>query len=155
MTLGYALGSGEEKQPGDPFSQEFRQTGYEDNTARFGGYSSFKYYGEVLDPELVNLEVWTAGVGLRLGQRVSMDVVGHLYRQHRPDDDLEAALPLDGAPDGDSPDLGREADFILGVQNILGRASVAYGTGVFQPGAALETTDRLAVRHRVSVRIGF
>jgi hypothetical protein len=136
LTLGYALGSGEQKRAG-------------------GGFSSFKYYGEVLDPELANIQVMTVAVGLRLGYRVSADVVGHIYRQQVPDDDLEAALPLDGAPDGDSPDLGREADFILGIQNILGRASVAYGAGVFEPGVALRTTDRLAVRHRVSVRIGF
>ena len=155
LTLAYALGSGEEKRPGDPFSQEFRQTGYEDNTGRYGGFASFKYYGEVLDPELANLEVLTAGAGIRFGYKVSVDAVAHVYRQHVPDDDLRAALALEEPPDGDSRDLGREGDVILAVQNVLGRASFSYGFGVFQPGRALHATDRLATRQRVNLRIGF
>ena len=140
LTLAYAFGSGERKSPGDPYSQEFRQTGYEDNNGRFGGFSSFKYYGEVLDPELANLEVLTAAAGIRFGYSVSADLVFHAYHQHRPDDDLRAALPLVGAPDGSSRDLGRELDFILGVQNVLKRASPSYGFGLFVPGRALEAS---------------
>jgi hypothetical protein len=155
LTLAYALGSGEEKLPGDPYSQEFRQTGYEDNTGRFGGVSSFQYYGEVLDPELSNIEVMTAGAGIRFGYSVSVDAVAHVYRQDRPDDVLRAALLLQGAPDGSSRDLGREMDVILGVANLLKCASLSYGFGLFQPGQALDSTDGLATRHRVSLRVGF
>lgn len=155
LTLAYALGSGEENRPGDPYSQEFRQTGYEDNSGRFGGFSSFKYYGEVLDPELSNLEVMTAGASLRFGYSVSADVVVHRYRQHRPDDELRAALLLQGAPDGSARELGREADFILAVQDLFRCASASYGFGVFMPGPALRATDRRATRHRVSLRVGF
>src|SRR5262245_18244394 len=155
VTLAYALGSGEEKLTGDPYSQEFRQTGYDDNNGRFGGVSSFKYYGEVLDPELSNLQVMTAAVGLRFGYSASVDVVFHDYHQQIPKNELRAALPLGHPPDGKSLDLGREADVILGVSNILRRASVSYGFGVFEPGRALAATDRLASRHRVSLRVGF
>jgi len=153
LTMAYAVGSGE--QPGDPYSQEFRQTGYEDNSGRFGGVSSFKYYGEVLDPELSNIQLMTAAAGIRFGYTASVDAVAHVYRQQRPDDGLRAALPLGGAPDGSSRDLGREIDFIFGVQNILRCASAAYGFGLFEPGRALEATDRVATRHRLSLRVGF
>lgn len=156
VTFAYAVGSGEEKVTGDPYSQEFRQTGYEDNSGRYGGFSSFKYYGEVLDPELANLEVLTAGAGIRFGYAASADVVVHVYRQPVPDDAMRASLPLeDVAPDGDSRDLGREVDFIFGVQNIVGRASLGYGFGLFTPGKALNVTDVVASRHRVSVRFDF
>jgi len=155
LTLAYAVGSGEQKLSGDPFSQEFRQTGYEDNTGRFGGISSFKYYGEVLDPELANLEVMTAAVGIRFGYSASVDVVAHAYHQQVPDDELRAALLLEGAPDGESRNLGSEVDVILGVANLLRVANVSYGFGVFTPGRALEPTDRVATRHRVSLRLGF
>jgi hypothetical protein len=155
LTLAYAVGSGEEKLSGDPFSQEFRQTGYEDNTGRFGGISSFQYYGEVLDPELSNLEVMTVAAGIRFGYSASVDVVAHAYHQQVPDDDLRAALPLEGAPNGKSRDLGREVDIILGLANILRCASVSYGFGLFDPGRAFQATDRLATRHRVSLRVGF
>lgn len=153
LTLAYALGSGEEKKK--PGSQEFRQTGYEDNTGRFGGFSSFQYYGEVLDPELANIEILTAGAGLRFGYKASVDAVVHVYRQQQPDKGLRAALLLQGAPNGKSRDLGREEDIILGVQNIFKRASASYAVGLFEPGQALNATDRLATRHRVSLRVGF
>ena len=152
LTLAYALGSGDDKRPG---SQEFRQTGYEDNTGRFGGFSSFQYYGEVLDPELSNIEIMTVGGGLRFGYSVSLDAVVHVYRQQKPDDGLRAALLLQSPPDGEERDLGREEDFILAVQNIFKRASASYAFGLFEPGRALNATDRLASRHRVSLRVGF
>jgi len=155
LTLAYAFGSGEEKLSGDPFSQEFRQTGYEDNSGRFGGISSFQYYGEVLDPELSNLEVMTAAAGVRFGYSVSVDVVAHAYHQQIPDDDLRSALRLEGGPNGKSRDLGREVDLILGVSNILRCASASYGFGLFDPGRAFAATNRLATRHRVSLRVGF
>jgi alginate production protein len=155
ITLAYALGSGEEKSATDPTSQEFRQTGYEDNSGRFGGFSSFKYYGEVLDPELSNLEVMTVGAGIRFGYSVSADAVFHVYRQPRPDDELRSALAPEELPDGDSRDLGREVDFILGVQNLWKRVSLSYGFGLFIPGQALDASDRRATRHRLSVRVAF
>jgi len=155
VTLGYALGSGEEKRPGDPYSQEFRQTGYEDNSGRFGGVSSFKYYGEVLDPELANIEVMTAAAGIRMGYTASVDAVAHVYRQHRPKDELRAALLPQDPPDGSSRDLGREVDLVLGLTNLFRCVSFSYGFGVFQPGRALEATDRPATRHRASFRVGF
>src|SRR6185503_11368511 len=107
LTPAYALGS--EDRRGDAFSQEFRQTGYEDNTGRFGGFSSFQYYGEVLDPELANIEVMTVGASVRFGYAASVDLVAHNYRQHRPKQDMRAALVPQSPPDGSSRDLGREA----------------------------------------------
>jgi alginate production protein len=155
VTAAYAVGSGEEKEPGDPFSQEFRQTGYEDNTGRFGGFSSFKYYGEVLDPELSNVRILTLAAGLRFGSSVSVDGVYHVYRQHRLDDDLRAALEPPNPPNEDSLDLGRELDVIVAVRNLWKRASMSYSFGRFDPGPALAGSQGHATRHRLSVRVAF
>ena len=34
------------------------------NRGKFNGVVSFRYYGEVLDPELTNLRILTLGIGL-------------------------------------------------------------------------------------------
>ena len=59
----------------------FRQTGIQDNNDKFGGVTSFKYYGELLEPELSNLHILTAGIGRRFGRRMSLDLIYHNYRQ--------------------------------------------------------------------------
>ncbi|MGH2578803.1 MAG: alginate export family protein, partial [Actinomycetota bacterium] len=153
LTVAYAIGSGEKTARDDPFSQEFRQTGYEDNSDRFGGFSNFKYYGEVLDPELANLKILTLGAGFRFRYSASLDAVYHLYRQHRLDDELRArlAMPLDGR----SPKLGRELDVILGVQNLWTRVSLSYAFGRFEPGAAFPARLRPVTLHRFGVRLAF
>ncbi len=153
LTVAYAVGSGEKKEPDDPFSREFRQTGHQDNSGRFGGFSNFKYYGEVLDPELSNLKIYTLGAGLRFGYSVSVEGVYHLYRQHRLDDELRARL----APelDGRSPELGRELDLVLGVQNLWKRVSFSYAFGRFEPGVAVTGRPDPVTRHRLSVRLAF
>ncbi len=72
VTLGYALGSGDDASTSD-VDESFRQTGLQDNSAKFNGVTRLKYYGEVLNPELSNLSVLTAGVGIRPSPRSSID----------------------------------------------------------------------------------
>ena len=45
------------------------------------GVTCFKYYGELLDPELSNLAVATLGLGLRPTEWSSIDLVAYHYRQ--------------------------------------------------------------------------
>ena len=111
FTAGYALASGDDA-PGST-DRGFRQTGLQDNNAKFDGVTSFRYYGELIDPELANLRVWTAGVGARLAEGTSLDLIFHHYRQDVAVDDLiDAELDLD--PSGNDADLGTEVDLILG-----------------------------------------
>src|SRR3990170_6062553 len=64
VALSYAVGTGDAN-PDDDTNYEFRQTGLQSNEARFSGVTQFKAYGEVLDPELTNLRIFTAGGGFR------------------------------------------------------------------------------------------
>ena len=78
LIAAYAWGSGEQ---GNDRDGTFRQTGLQDNDAVLSGVTSFRYYGELLDPELANLHILTAGIGGRLSRNVSLELVGHRYRQ--------------------------------------------------------------------------
>jgi alginate production protein len=134
FTLGVAFGSGD-RDPDDGTDGNFRQTGLQENEGDFGGVADFRYYGEVLDPELSNLVILTAGVGLRPTEHFSLDLVYHYYLQHRASPALRDAR-LDAEPSGRSRRLGSEVDFVLGLEGLWNRVDVLAGVGYFMPGAA-------------------
>ncbi len=112
LTLGFAYGSGDNNSS-NSVDHNFRQTGLQDNNAKFNGKTSFRYYGEVFDPELSNMLIYTAGAGIRPTKESSIDLVYHRYRQVHPDDDIRDSN-LEADPNGESSDLGQEVDVILG-----------------------------------------
>ncbi len=156
LTLGYALGSGD-KTGGDSISNEFRQTGYEDNSGRFGGFANFQYYGEALNPELANIQILTVGTGFRPHRLVSADAVFHTYRQNQLDPDIQSDLITPPVlPLGLSDDLGWEVNLIVGVQKIWQRFNLAYSFSFFNPGEAFAPLyTKNAVLNRLNVRVEF
>lgn len=136
LTLGFAIGTGDDGKGND---STFRQSGMHDNSGRFNGVTSFKYYGEALDPDLGNLGIVTAGVGVRPTGGTSIDLVYHRYFQHRETDEmLDSDLDVD--PNGDSRDIGQGLDLILGVREFDRLRFEATG-GVFFPGDAFDESD--------------
>lgn len=116
----------------------FRQSSFQDNNAKLGGVTSFKYYGEIALPELSNIDVTTFGVAVRPGS-FSVDVVLHTYRQ----DYLAATwngTDVRAAPNGRSGDLGSEVDVIFGYR-YLNRLSAEIVLGRFDPGPAFDVDD--------------
>ena len=109
--LGWASGSGDGN-PDDGVDHTFRQTGLQENKGRFGGVKRFRYYGELLRPELANLTVGSLGLSLRFLDHSSVDLVLHDYRQRRASDRL-IDTRLDRDPTGQSRDLGREIDLFF------------------------------------------
>lgn len=152
LTAGVALGSGD-RHPDDGIDGNFRQTGLQENEGDFGGAASFKYYGEVLDPELSNLVVLTVGVGVRPAETVSLDVVYHHYLQHRAAPRL-GDVRLDAEPSGRSRRLGSALDLVLGVEGLFQRIDALLAVGYFAPGAAFLSTagDAWLVRAELQVR---
>jgi len=149
LTAGYAKGQG--GAPGAGTDRTFRQTGLQDNNAKFAGVTSFRYYGELVDPELANLEVLTAGVGWLPADGLSLDLVWHAYRQ----DVLSTRLvdsDLGHRPNGRDPDLGDEWDLVFGwrtPRNLDIEAVMAW----FEPGPAFDRADaaflgKLQLRYR-------
>ena len=149
LTLGYALGSGDTSPEGT--DQTFRQTGFQDNNGKFDGVTSFRYYGELMDPELANLAISTVGLGIRLALRTSLDLVYHQYRQDEPFPRLINA-ELDRRPDGIHRDLGWEIDLILGSRNWTSWdfevVAAYFAPGDAFPDAESATLGKLQARYR-------
>jgi len=82
LTLGYAWGSGDDDS-GDGVSRRYRQTGQQGNETWLGGETKYKLYGDTLDPELSNMHIFTAGIGISPTGQTSLDFIYHYYRQHR------------------------------------------------------------------------
>jgi alginate production protein len=149
IAVGWAFGSGR----ADGSSRiGFRQTGVQDNNGKFGGVTSFRYYGEVLEPELANLEVLTAGAGIRPTRSSSIDLVGHVYRQDVAST-LLADTKLRTAPDGTSRDLGWGLDLIVGLRR-ANRFTFEVLAGMFDPGNAFDNRDP-AFNFAATVRFKF
>ncbi len=140
VTLGYAFGSGD-PDPNDGTDEAFRQTGLQENEAKFGGgIPRIKYYGEVFDPELSNLHIFTAGLGLRPTESFSINFVYHRYKQDTIADELRNAEfdEPNQDPTRQSKDLGDEVDIVLGFRDIFGvnELGVDLVLGYFFPGRA-------------------
>lgn len=137
FTLGYAWGQGDPS--GSETGRTFRQSGLQDNNGKFAGVTSFRYYGEVLDPELANLAVFTAGIGWLPRSGLSLDLVWHQYRQ----DHLSTRLvdtELDRRPSGQSKDIGHGLDLVFGWRTRW-NMDVEAVAGWFSPGRAFVNAD--------------
>jgi len=152
FTAGWARTSGD-SDPTDEENTAFQQTGLQDNNGNFGGLTSFRYYGEVFEPELSNMSILTFGVGARLTRKTSLDLVAHKY------DQVTAAPILSGTsnlrnvqPNGDSRDLGWGVDLILGSRE-WNPWDLEVIVGTFQPGSAFDAnesawTGKVQLRYR-------
>ncbi|MHC4845871.1 MAG: alginate export family protein [Planctomycetota bacterium] len=151
FTVGVAHGSGDDD-AGDGVNQTFRQTGLQDNNGKFGGVTSFRYYGELFEPELANMHIYTLGVGRRFANRSSLDLVLHKYTQA----ELSTVLMNTGIkakPDGVHDDLGTELDVIYGTRR-WDDWDVEVVLGGFFPGKAFPDADD-AVVGKVQARYRF
>ncbi|HVS10834.1 MAG TPA: alginate export family protein [Planctomycetota bacterium] len=150
LTVGYAVGSGGDEEVGGT-DRTFRQTGFQDNNGKFDGVTSFRYYGELADPELSNLHVATLGLGARVARRASLDLVAHGYRQDEASEVFLSEIGED--PEGEDRDLGWEIDLVYGDRRweIFDlEAVLAY----FAPGDAFGEDDD-ALLGKVQVRFRF
>ncbi len=145
VTLGFALGTGDGN-PDSNKSNEFRQTGLQSNEIKFAGVSEFKVYGEALDPELSNLKIFTAGLGIRPAHNVSVDFVYHRYWLDEIADEprnsaLTALMNQDDTQQ--SKDVGSAFDIVIGFRSLFGirRLGVDLRAGVFFPGDAFRVEE--------------
>lgn len=149
LTVGYAYGSGRDIAEN---AVGYRQSGLHDNNSKFGGVTSFKYYGEVFEPDLSNLDITTLGIGIRPVSAWSADLVLHTYRQDVITDSL-FANDLRARPNGRSGDLGHEIDLIVGFRQ--GQDMTAeLVAGRFDPGSAFDGQDA-AYRFQLQFRFKF
>lgn len=131
----------------------FRQTGLEDNNDRYGGVTSFQYYGELSRPMLSNIDIASAGVGCRPAPWMSLDLLAYRYRQ------VEAApvlseTDLEATPLGLDRDLGSEIDLVVGLRSARA-IKIEYVVAGFWAGKAFPSDTERAVTNRLQLDIGF
>lgn len=145
ITAGFAYGSGDGS-PNDGSNTAFRQTGLHLNEGTFGGLTVAKLYGEVFDPELSNLKIFTLGAGFRPAAGVFVDLVYHGYEMNRVAQSLRGTpitAELNQVAGKESTDVGREIDLIVGFRNVLGIRGFGFDLrlGWFLPGEAYLRDD--------------
>ena len=150
LTAGWAFGQGDDNVRNGT-DGNFRQTRLQDNNSKFGGVTSFRYYGELIDPELANMHIGTLGIGYRFTPRGSIDLVGHYYRQDKAVRKIIDS-DIDQKPNGIDRELGWEVDVVLGWRPVRAWDFEAV-LGWFKPGDAFRIRDdawvsKLQVRYR-------
>lgn len=113
FTLGLAQGSGD-RNPDDNIDRAFRQTGINDNNGKFNGVDSFRYYGELLRPELSNLRISTASMGYPLLYSSSIEILYHRYDQLVASKRLSSRLRI--RPNGQQTHIGDAIDIVVGLE---------------------------------------
>lgn len=136
LSLAVARTSGD-RQPGDDVDRSFRQTGLHANEIGFGGVQRFGRYGELLDPELSNLSIATAGVGISLFESSSLDLLYHRYRLVEPAESLRD-VRIDVELTGTDRDIGQAFDLVLAVEEWQ-RFELELSGLMFKPGRAFGT----------------
>lgn len=133
VTVGYAYGSGDPN-PRDRSDLNFRQTGFQDNSARIAGLKRVKYYGFIFDPELSNMKIWTLGLGLQPTLKSSLEFLFHTYSQVVAQKFLRDSN-ISARPLGTNKHLGTELDIILTMREIP-NVDLSLIFGYFHPGMA-------------------
>lgn len=154
LALGFAHAPGDESDPGDRIYEGFRQTGLQDNSDKVTGISSVKYYGELFDPELHNIRIFTVAFGIRPSDRTSVELVFHHYRQDQAASRIRNS-DIDARPSGEDPDLGRELNMILAARDVSNwDAELLFGA--FWPSEAFDADERdTAYLSKLKVRYRF
>ena len=107
-----------------------------ENLGKWNGVTNFRYYGELMRPELSNLHVRTLGFGVKPSPESSIDLAWHDYRL----DETAAGLITGKIGDGRSLDLGiadigEEWDLVYGFEE-LENWEFELGLSTFKPGSA-------------------
>lgn len=135
-------------------SPGFRQTGLQENKARFAGVKRWQRYGELLQPELSNLAVTTLAAGVRVLDNTSIELAAHRFRQLRAADTVRGSR-LSADPQGSSRSLGRELDLLVAVRESR-RVELLLKASHFKPGPAFAPGARSGARAlEVGISVNF
>lgn len=108
--VGYAFGSGDD---GSGTDTAFRQSDLQGNSSRLGlSTSSINNYGEALRPELSNLHVLTAGVGIPLLSASDVNFLYHYYMLDNEETGLRSSR-VRAAVNGTDSNIGQGLDVVM------------------------------------------
>jgi alginate production protein len=145
LTLGYAYAS-----------KHYNQTGLQSNEGSFGGKTKFTFYGNTLAPELTNLQILTAAVGMDITPDSDLELVYHHYRQTQMADLKTHDTALKSRYDQrSSRNLGNSIDLIWGVE-MSKKLRTELIAGVFLPSKRLRASSSVnASRSSPAYSVGF
>lgn len=165
MIFGYAYGSGDDD-PADNTDNMFHQTGLDSNYSRPAtAATSLHNYGSVLRPDLSNLHVISAGLGLPVFDASDLTFFYHHYRLDEDATSLETS-GVDAALNGTDKDVGDALDIMMNV-NLTDEFGLETGRirkvdfrtslGMFQAGDAFGPAgdDETAYRGLMEIRLRF
>lgn len=151
LFAGYAYATG----GGDATKDKgFRQTGLQDNEDRITGLGNVRYYGEALDPDLSNIEIWTLGMGVRPTAFSSLELIAHRYRQAARDDDDVRGSPISAELSGDDRDIGTEIDVAFSTR-LAKPVALEAKVGWFMPGEGFDTLKKDAIHAKIRLVFRF
>ncbi len=127
LTVSYARGSGDDNL-GDDRDRAFRQTGLQDED------EEFRYYGELLRPELSNLSVATVAIGFPVHSNTRLTLGLHRFRQVESAAFLREAR-IDASPTGESRDIGSEISLVAEIRE-WEKLTIDIAGGSFEAGDA-------------------
>lgn len=135
LTISQAKGSGDRpRTPGKDGA--FRQSGLHGNEGKFQGNNRFRYYGEVLRPNLSNIEINTLAVGIPFKKHGWVETLWHQYRQDYADNRISGSR-INENPNGNNKKLGEEVDIIISYRP-ASPWELELTAGAFRAGSAFE-----------------
>ncbi|MEQ1758405.1 MAG: DUF5666 domain-containing protein [Vicinamibacterales bacterium] len=151
LTASYAMGSAD-RNPTDRIDGTFKQTGLEDTQTRIAGFKRIHSYGDLLEPDLSNLRVLTAGFGWQWTS-ASLDAAYHQYRLDAPSRSPgSAAFPL--TPARGTGNLGREVDLLM-TRRLRGGIDLSFVGGFYLPAAVSAARPTPLFFWRPEIQISF
>ena len=166
LTLNYAYGSGDDD-PTDGTNTAYRDSDMNGYTSRYGAVSkSIHNYGEAYRPDLSNIHVLTAGIGMPVFKSGDASLFYHHYIR----DDEQSGLGstrVQASPNNTDNNLGQEIDFAFNIDlqkqferavPLAEKTRFSFTSGVFLPGDAYNVTganDDPVVRIRAELSFKF
>ncbi len=108
VDLAYGSGDSNTNNP----KKQFIQPNISNNKTSILGESRYRYYGEVIDPKLSNLQILSLFAGTRVLTDSWIETAYHYYKQTQTSRYLDSSLSI--TPNGKSSDIGHGVDIVLG-----------------------------------------
>jgi len=143
--LDYARGSGDGR--GSSTQHRFVQSEIVNNKGYHLGTTRYRIYGELLRPELSNLQIFSAFGGWQIIDRLWLEAAFHSYHQVNADNSLISSR-LVVTPNGRHKHIGEELDLILGKRWGNGAKLQLIGSG-FRRGEAFDGVSDTRYAYRI------
>ncbi len=146
-------GTSKDSDPGDGTDESYRQTGLQGNSADIGSATDLSFYGLVLDPELSNLQIKTAGITFPLKSSSYLAFMYHEYQQRNATTELRDSS-LDLTLTATNKEIGQALDVVVSYEESEDW-SITLSAGFFEAGKGAEQPDASAYYGAVDLSYDF